>query len=60
MISPTAIIMISPIPFGATGIATSPSAARFGLVHVDYKTLKRTPKDSALWYRDHIREAGRP
>lgn len=35
-------------------------AARFGLVHVDYKTLKRTPKDSALWYRDHIREAGRP
>ena len=24
---------------------------RFGIVHVDYATLKRTPKDSALWYR---------
>lgn len=23
---------------------------RFGLVHVDYKTLKRTPRPSALWY----------
>lgn len=23
---------------------------RFGIVHVDYETLKRTPKDSALWY----------
>lgn len=22
---------------------------RFGIVHVDYETLKRTPKDSALW-----------
>jgi beta-glucosidase len=29
---------------------------RFGLVHVDFKTQKRTPKDSALWYRDFIRE----
>ena len=27
---------------------------RFGLVHVDYATQKRTPKDSALWYRDWI------
>lgn len=27
---------------------------RFGLVHVDYKTLKRTPKDSFLWYKDFI------
>lgn len=27
---------------------------RFGLVHVDYNTQKRTPKDSALWYRDYI------
>ena len=26
-------------------------AKRFGIVHVDYATLKRTPKDSALWYR---------
>jgi len=23
---------------------------RFGIVHVDYETQKRTPKDSALWY----------
>ena len=23
---------------------------RFGLVHVDFETLKRTPKDSAAWY----------
>ncbi|MCP4229333.1 MAG: family 1 glycosylhydrolase, partial [bacterium] len=28
---------------------------RFGMVHVDYETQKRTPKDSALWYRDVIR-----
>ena len=27
-------------------------AQRFGLVWVDYDTLERTPKDSALWYRD--------
>jgi beta-glucosidase len=27
---------------------------RFGLVHVDYETQKRTPKDSALYYRDTI------
>ena len=25
-------------------------AKRFGIVHVDYATQKRTPKDSALWY----------
>ncbi|HEV2781101.1 MAG TPA: GH1 family beta-glucosidase [Actinophytocola sp.] len=28
---------------------------RFGLVHVDYSTLRRTPKDSYFWYRDLIR-----
>lgn len=28
---------------------------RFGLVHVDYDTLARTPKDSYHWYRDLIR-----
>ena len=28
---------------------------RFGLYHVDYQTLTRTPKASALWYRDTIR-----
>ena len=27
---------------------------RFGIVHVDYKTLVRTPKRSALFYRDLI------
>ncbi|UGQ45334.1 GH1 family beta-glucosidase [Massilia endophytica] len=29
-------------------------AKRFGIVHVDYETQVRTPKDSALWYRDFI------
>jgi beta-glucosidase len=29
---------------------------RFGLVHVDYETQRRTPKDSALAYRDFIAE----
>jgi len=29
-------------------------AKRFGIVHVDYATQKRTPKQSALWFRDHI------
>ncbi len=32
---------------------------RFGIVHVDDETQARTPKRSALWYRDHI-EAQRP
>jgi beta-glucosidase len=27
---------------------------RFGIVHVDFETLKRTVKDSGLWYRDMI------
>lgn len=27
---------------------------RFGIVHVDYATLERTPKDSYLWYRDFL------
>ncbi|GAA4113165.1 GH1 family beta-glucosidase [Nocardioides fonticola] len=27
---------------------------RFGLVHVDYETQQRTPKDSAYWYRDLV------
>jgi beta-glucosidase len=31
---------------------------RFGMVHVDYKTLERTPKDSAFWYRDIIARNG--
>jgi len=29
-------------------------AKRFGIVHVDYATLARTPKDSYLWYRDFL------
>jgi beta-glucosidase len=29
---------------------------RFGLIRVDYDTLKRTPKDSAKWYAGVIRE----
>jgi len=28
---------------------------RFGIVHVDYATQRRTLKDSALWYRDFLR-----
>ena len=28
---------------------------RFGIVHVDYETQRRTPKASALWYRDFLR-----
>jgi len=28
---------------------------RFGIVRVDYQTLERTPKDSALWYREVVR-----
>ena len=27
---------------------------RFGITHVDFKTRKRTVKDSGLWYRDFI------
>ncbi|MCW2944711.1 MAG: beta-galactosidase [Actinoallomurus sp.] len=32
---------------------------RFGVVHVDYATQRRTWKDSAHWYRDLIRERKR-
>ena len=31
---------------------------RFGLVHVDFETQKRTIKDSGWWYRDVIRRNG--
>ncbi|MBA0569500.1 hypothetical protein Golob_003223 [Gossypium lobatum] len=27
---------------------------RYGLHHVDYETLKRTPKSSATWYKNFI------
>ena len=33
-------------------------AKRFGMVWVDYKTQRRIPKDSALWYREVIRARG--
>lgn len=32
---------------------------RFGLVHVDYDTLVRTPKASYAWYRDRIKRGFR-
>jgi beta-glucosidase len=35
-------------------------AKRFGLVHVDYETQKRTPKASAHWYRDFIAQSRTP
>lgn len=28
---------------------------RFGLIHVDFKTLVRTPKESYYWYKDFIK-----
>nr|6Z1H_A Chain A, ANCESTRAL RECONSTRUCTED GLYCOSIDASE [synthetic construct]6Z1H_B Chain B, ANCESTRAL RECONSTRUCTED GLYCOSIDASE [synthetic construct]6Z1M_A Chain A, Ancestral reconstructed glycosidase [synthetic construct]6Z1M_B Chain B, Ancestral reconstructed glycosidase [synthetic construct]6Z1M_C Chain C, Ancestral reconstructed glycosidase [synthetic construct] len=31
---------------------------RFGLIYVDYKTQKRTPKKSAYWYREVIKSNG--
>ncbi len=31
---------------------------RFGLIHVDYRTQKRTLKDSALWYKAIIQSHG--
>ena len=55
---------------GSTCAATSPGRCwttssgrhgydqRFGLVHVDYETQLRTPKDSALAYADVIRRYG--
>jgi beta-glucosidase len=33
---------------------TSGYAKRFGVVHVDYATQRRTLKDSGLWYRDFL------
>ena len=31
---------------------------RFGLIYVDFRTLKRTPKDSFYWYQKVIRSGG--
>ena len=33
---------------------------RFGLIHVDYETLERTPKDSARWFAQVTRRNGLP
>ncbi|NUT44119.1 MAG: beta-glucosidase [Thermoactinospora sp.] len=33
---------------------------RFGLVYVDRESLRRIPKDSALWYAETIRSGGLP
>ena len=33
---------------------------RFGLIHVDYETLERTPKDSARWYAETVKRNGLP
>ncbi|MGB7538208.1 MAG: GH1 family beta-glucosidase, partial [Anaerolineales bacterium] len=33
-------------------------AMRFGLIHIDFATLKRTPKSSFDWYADVIRRNG--
>ena len=33
-------------------------AKRFGLYHVDFDTLVRTPRNSAFWYRDAITRNG--
>jgi beta-glucosidase len=35
-------------------------AKRFGLVHVDHSTLRRTPRRSAAWYHDVIARNGLP
>jgi len=32
-------------------------SARFGVVHVDFETQRRTPKDSAAWLSDVVRGA---
>jgi beta-glucosidase len=34
-------------------------AIRFGLVHVDYESQRRTPKRSAIWYREFIADVRR-
>ena len=34
-------------------------ARRFGVIHVDYETQRRTLKDSALWYRDFLARRSR-
>ncbi|GAC1586313.1 MAG: hypothetical protein NVS3B19_04750 [Ginsengibacter sp.] len=31
---------------------------RFGIVHVDFETQKRTIKDSGLWYKEFLQQKG--
>lgn len=38
---------------------TAGYSQRFGIVHVNFSTQERTPKDSAWWYRDVILSGGR-
>jgi beta-glucosidase len=33
---------------------------RWGIVHVDYGTQRRTPKDSARWFSDVVRQRALP
>jgi beta-glucosidase len=33
---------------------------RFGLIHVDFETQKRTPKNSYHWYKNLIKSAAKP
>ena len=37
---------------------TSGYDERFGIVYVDYDTLRRIPKDSARWYKEVIETNG--
>lgn len=37
---------------------TAASSFRYGLIHVDFQTLKRTWKDSAYWYKKAIADNG--
>ncbi|KAL5217701.1 hypothetical protein ABZP36_018385 [Zizania latifolia] len=32
--------------------------SKFGIVYVDFTTLKRYPKDSAYWFRDMLQASG--
>ena len=41
-------------------IVSATDAICFGLIHVDYETLERTPKDSARWFAETVKQNGRP
>ena len=46
------------LPEGRGSINAQGYKHRFGLIHVDFGTQKRTLKDSAFWYREVIRTNG--